>query len=52
MSKLGIVICLLLGPPGWLYLVYRLLAKFLPTELPPEWRVPKGMPKGYRVVKW
>jgi hypothetical protein len=52
MSKLGIVICLLLGPPGWLYLAYKLLAKSLPAEPLSEWRVPKGIPKSYRVVKW
>jgi hypothetical protein len=52
MSKRGIVICLLLGPPGWLYLAYKLLLKHLPTEFPPEWCVPKGVLKDYRRVKW
>jgi hypothetical protein len=56
MSKLGIVICLLLGPPGWFYLVYKFMEKHLPGELPPEWSiskaVPKCIPKSYRKVKW
>jgi hypothetical protein len=53
MSKLGIVICLLLGPLGWLYLVYKLfLQKHIPPERPPEWLVPKGVHKGYKRVKW
>jgi hypothetical protein len=51
MSKLGVVICLLLGPPGWLYLAYKLLTKYLPPELPAECRIPKGY-GGYRIVKW
>jgi hypothetical protein len=51
MAKLGTAICLLLGPPGWFYLAYKLLVKSLPAEkrkLPPE----RSIPKGYRIVKW
>jgi hypothetical protein len=52
MSKWGIVICLLLGAPGWLYLAYKLLVKHLPAERPPEWCVPNSVRKGYKRVKW
>jgi hypothetical protein len=53
MSKLGIVICLLLGPLGWLYLAYKLfLQKHIPPELPLEWCVQGGVQRGYKRVKW
>jgi hypothetical protein len=52
MSKRRIVSCLLLGPPGWLYLAYKLLVKYLPAEFSHDQCVPKGILKGYRIVKW
>jgi hypothetical protein len=51
MSKLGIVICLLLGPLGWLYLAYKLFLH-IPPELTREWCVQGGVQKGYKRVKW
>jgi hypothetical protein len=45
MSKRKIVICLLLGPPGWLCLAYKLLLKRLPAEVPPVWCHPERLQK-------
>jgi uncharacterized protein YneF (UPF0154 family) len=55
MSKLGTVICLLLGPAGWFYLAYKFMENSLPGERKKplhEWHIPKGISKGYRKVKW